>query len=225
MDKSEFVDANFITTSPDVLNFLPKNVINHYIPNPSDPSFETLRNYNHKCSNDVFFALSHGVHRGNLKSRTNDDREFFIKQLRNHSKNIKFDIFGIDKIQPIWADQYFKAISNSKMGLNLSRGSPIKYYSSDRITQITGNGLVTLIDEKTGYRDFFNDNEMIFYNNVSDLSEKILKISRDEKLRKKIGKNGKLKYLKYFNSNLVAEYIINKTFEINNNKTYLWHNK
>ena len=35
--------------------------------------------------------------------------------------------------------------------LNLSRGAPIKYYSSDRITQIAGNGLVTLIDEKTGF--------------------------------------------------------------------------
>ena len=57
----------------------------------------------------------------------------------------------MDNIQPIWADQYFKNISNSKMGLNLSRGTPIKYYSSDRITQIIGNGLVTLIDEKTGY--------------------------------------------------------------------------
>ena len=60
----------------------------------------------------------------------------------------------MNNVQPIWADQYFKTISNSKMGLNLSRGSPIKYYSSDRITQITGNGLVTLIDKKTGYRDF-----------------------------------------------------------------------
>ena len=27
------------------------------------------------------------------------------------------------------------------MGLNLSRGEAIKYYSSDRITQIVGNGL------------------------------------------------------------------------------------
>ena len=35
------------------------------------------------------------------------------------------------------------------MGLNLSRGDAIKYYSSDRITQIVGNGLVCLIDEKT----------------------------------------------------------------------------
>jgi len=111
------------------------------------------------------------------------------------------------------------------MGLNLSRGSPIKYYSSDRITQIIGNGLVTLIDVKTGYRDFFNDKEMIFYNNLSDLSEKILKISRDEKLRKSIARNGKKKYCKYFNSNIVADFIVNKTLDINKKKKYLWHNE
>ena len=220
LHKSNFVDANFITTSTDVLSFLPKNVKNYFIPNPSDPSFETLDNFNHDCSNDVFFALSHGVHRGSLKSRTSDDRESFIKKLIHKSKDVKFDIFGINNVQPIWADQYFKTISNSKMGLNLSRGHPIKYYSSDRITQITGNGLVTLIDERTGYRDFFDDREMVFYNNISDLSEKICKLSRDEKLRKSIGKKGKDKYLKYFNSNLVAEFIINKTFEMNNNKKF-----
>ena len=108
------------------------------------------------------------------------------------------------------------------MGLNLSRGDAIKYYSSDRITQIVGNGLVCLIDEKTQYRDFFSDNEMVFYRNVSDLSEKILKISRDDKKRRSIAKNGKEKYMKYFNSDLVAEYIINKTMNINNKKTFLW---
>ena len=223
LDKSEFIDSNFLTTSPDVLNFLSKKVRNFFIPNPADFSFETLNNFSHECSNDVFFALSHGVHRGNLKMRTTDDREKFLKKLIDITKNVKFDIFGIDNVQPIWADQYFKTISNSKMGLNLSRGSPIKYYSSDRITQITGNGLVTLIDEKTGYRDFFNNNEMVFYKNISDLSEKILKISKDDKLRKKIAKNGKKKYLKHFNSNNVANFIINKTFELKSKQKYLWH--
>ena len=29
--------------------------------------------------------------------------------------------------------------------------------------------------------------------------------------------------MKYFNSNLVAEFIINKTLEINSNKNYLWN--
>ncbi len=223
LDKSEHIEANFLTTSPDVLSFLSKKNKNYFIPNPADPSFETLKNYNKDCNMDVFFALSHGVHRGILKSGKYDDRASFINKLMNITKNVKFDIYGLNKIQPIWADHYFKTISNSKMGLNLSRGEPIKYYSSDRLTQIIGNGLVTLIDEKTHYKDFFNDNEMIFYKNVSDLSEKILKISKDEKLRKKIGKKGKDKYLRYFNSKNVAEFIINKTLDIDNKRKYLWH--
>ena len=155
LDKIDVVDSSFLTTCPDVLNFL-KNKKSFFIPNPSDSSFEILNNFKNPCNVDVFFALSHGVHRGQLKSRSTDDREKFIKSLINKCKNIRFDIFGMDNIQPIWADQYFKNISNSKMGLNLSRGTPIKYYSSDRITQIIGNGLVTLIDEKTCYNDFFD---------------------------------------------------------------------
>ena len=47
------------------------------------------------------------------------------------------------------------------MGLNLSRGKAIKYYSSDRITQIIGNGLVCLIDEKTKYNNFFDQDEIL----------------------------------------------------------------
>ena len=223
LDKSDFMEANFLTTSPDILNFLSKKTRNYFIPNPSDSSFETLKNYNKNCNMDVFFALSHGVHRGILKYGKYDDRASFVKKLIEKTKNVKFDIYGIDRVQPIWADHYFKTISNSKMGLNLSRGEPIKYYSSDRITQIIGNGLVTLIDEKTGYQDFFNNKEMVFYKNLDDLSEKILKISQDEKLRKKIGKRGRDKYLKYFNSTLVAEFILSKTFDIKNKNKFLWN--
>ena len=223
LDKNKFIDTNFLTTSPEALDFLPNNSNNFYIPNPSDPSFEVLENFKKNCNMDVFFALSHGVHRGILKTGKYDERALFIEKLMQITQNIKFDIYGLKKVQPIWADHYFKTISNSKMGLNLSRGEPIKYYSSDRITQIIGNGLVTLIDEKTGYQDFFEDDEMVFYKNVNDLSEKIQRIAKDEKLRKNIGRKGKLKYLKYFNSTLVAEFIINKTLQLNNKKKYLWY--
>ena len=224
LDKIELMDTSFMTTSPSVLNFLPNKEKNFFIPNPSDASFETLNNFNNPCSVDVFFALSHGVHRGILKTGKTDDRVNFLKKLQNKTLDVKFDIYGIDKVQPIWADHYFKTIANAKMGLNLSRGEAIKYYSSDRITQIVGNGLVCLIDEKTKYRDFFNNSEMVFYKNENDLSEKILKISRDEKLRKSIGKNGKLKYMKYFNSTEVADFIIGKTLDIKSNKKFFWHN-
>ena len=223
LNKINSVDATFLTTSPSALNFIPKDKC-FYIPNPADKSFETLNNFHKSCNVDVFFALSHGVHRGVLKSGKTDDRVNFVNKLINFTPNAKFDVYGINNIQPIWADHYFKTIANAKMGLNLSRGDAIKYYSSDRITQIVGNGLVCLIDEKTQYRDFFNDKEMVFYKNINDLSEKIIKIANDEKLRKVLGKNGKEKYMKYFNSTLVAEFIINKTLGINNEKKFLWNN-
>ena len=221
LDKASIVDSTFLTTSPDVLNFL-KNENSFYIPNPSDKSFEILNNFNKSCNVDVFFALSHGVHRGVLKKGKIDDRINFLNKLTKNTPNVKFDLYGINKVQPIWADHYFKTVSNAKMGLNLSRGDAIKYYSSDRITQIVGNGLACLIDEKTQYRNFFNDKEMIFYKNISDLSEKILKVSNDEKMRKNIAKKWKEKYMKYFNSNIVAKYIIEKTLGLNVKKKNLW---
>ncbi len=222
LDKVSSVDATFVTTCPSVLNFLKKQHNSFYIPNPSDKSFETLNNFKKSCSVDVFFALSHGVHRGVLKTGKLDDRAIFINRLLKRTPDTKFDIYGLNKVQPIWADHYFKTISNAKMGLNLSRGETIKYYSSDRITQIVGNGLACLIDEKTQYRDFFSDNEMVFYKNIDDLSEKILKISRDDKMRRSIAKKGKEKYMKYFNSDIVAEYIINKSMNIKSKKKLIW---
>ena len=147
-----------------------------------------------------------------------------IKKLKKQTPNIKYDLYGMVENQPIWADNFINKISKSKMGLNLSRGEAIKYYSSDRITQIVGNGLVCLIDQKTDYQNFFDKNEMVFYKSVSDLSEKVIKISSDDNLRKKIARNGKSKYMKYFNSTLVAEFIINKTLGINDKKKFFWHN-
>ena len=227
LDKIEFTDANFITTSPDVLKFLPKNRKCLFMPNPTDPSFEVLNNFkNDNCSMDVFFALSHGVHRGILKRGKHDERADFVNRLVEVTPNVKFDLYGINNVQPIWADSFLKSISNAKMGVNLSRGNPIKYYSSDRITQLIGNGLLTFIHKDTHYNNFFDSDEVVFYSDLSSLSEKIQKYSRDDFLRKKIAKKGKLKYMKYFNSTIVADFIIKNTFGFNYEKNkYLWENK
>ena len=126
-------------------------------------------------------------------------------------------MFGI---QPVWGDEFLKRLSNSKMAINLSRGKPIKYYSSDRIAQLMGNGLLTFIDKKTEYSDFFDDDEMIFYNNFEDLLDKINRFVKDDKSWRKIAKKGHQKYHKFFNSTLVAKYIINKTLGIKSK--YYW---
>ena len=109
------------------------------------------------------------------------------------------------------------------MGLNLSRGKPIKYYSSDRIAQLIGNGLLTFIDKKTKLGDFFSNKEIVFYKNIDDLSYKLNKFKKDKIKRISIAKNGKNFYFKYFNSKLVAEFIINKTLDNKiNTKKFIW---
>ena len=220
-DKSDICDLNFLTTAPSAIDFKLKNIF--FIPNPCDESFEILKNYDNDCQLDLFFAMSHGVHRGHLKAGKKDPRETFINRLMKMNLNISFDLYGMKNRQPVWGDEFLNKISNSKMGLNLSRGDPVKYYSSDRLTQLLGNGLLTFIDKKTNYDHFFTSKEMIFYNNLSDLSEKIQKYKKNNKERKTIARNGKMKYFKYFNSKIVSQYIINKTFEFKVTKNF-WEN-
>ena len=220
LDKIDAMDATFATTNPNSLDFKIKN--SYFMPNPCDKSLDYLKNFNHKPMNDIFYAISHGVHRGVLRTGKKDEREVFISKLKKKSKDIIFDTYGMFGKQPVWGNNFLNELANSKMGLNLSRGKPIKYYSSDRIAQLMGNGLLTFIDSRTCYNDFFRNDEMIFYNNLDDLSEKIHKYKKDDKLRRKIAKNGNLKYHKHFNSTLVAKYIIDRS--ININSKFYWDN-
>ena len=61
LDKIEHLDASFVTTSPSVLNFLPKNNNNFYIPNPSDDSFETLNNSLNKSNQTTLVLRKHDI--------------------------------------------------------------------------------------------------------------------------------------------------------------------
>ena len=98
------------------------------------------------------------------------------------------------------------------MGLNLSRGKPTKYYSSNRIASIIGNGLLTFIDNKVRMNDFFSKDEIIFYDNILDLADKIKFYAKKDTLRKKIARKGRYKYFKLFNETRISKYIVDISF-------------
>ena len=219
LDKIKIMDASFCTTDPKSLNLGTKTF---FMPNPVDESFEKLKNFNRTdFNNDVFFAMSHGVHRGKLKKGKFDDRENFINKILLKSPDVRFDLYGMNNRQPIWADDFINAISQSKIGLNLSQGIAAKYYSSDRFAQLIGNGLLLMIDKNTKFDHFFKNDEIIMYKNLNDLTEQIQKFTHDDKLRKKIAKKGYKKYFKYFNSTIIADFIIKKTLDIKH-KNFYW---
>ena len=219
----DYIDNFFITTEKNNVDAsIQKNKLN-YIPIPCSKFTENLNLStvtNHMY--DIFFAVSHGVNRGTLKKNKVDVRDGFVRNLLNKSININFNFFGFNNIQPIWGDKFDYEISKCRFGLNLSRGQPIKYYSSNRIASYVANGLPTLIDEKIQFNDFFTSNEMIFYKDVEDLFDKVNFYKKNERLRAKVGMNGKKKYFKIFNNRIVGDYILSKTLGIKPSYTYVW---
>ncbi len=205
---SNVVDHNFITTHPSVIkNKVNTNNFNFFFV-PVDKNIERFDVFNMRPKKDLFYAMSHGVNRAILKEGVEDERITFLDKLVKKIPDIRYDFYGFSNKQPIWGNDFNNALINSKMGLNLSRGKPTKYYSSNRIASIMGNGLLTFIDEKVQMSDFFNKNEIIFYKNIADLADKVIFYSKNDKLRKKIANNGKKKYFKIFNETKITKFFI-----------------
>ena len=221
LSKSQFCDINFITTDPSVLEFVDLDKT-FYIPNIVDSSIDYLKNFNYSdlpC--DVFYALSHGQHRGVLKSKYTDERENFFKYIK--SKLSKTLFFGLDGALPVWGNDFFDALSKCKMGINYSRGKAIKYYSSDRIASIMGNGLMCFLQKKYSFEDFFiPDKEAVFFDTSNELVSKIKFYSKNNNLRKKIAKKGCEKYHSLFNSTLVTKYMLSKILGTKISEKKVW---
>ena len=215
----KFLDNFFISTHPDDVSQKNKSIRYHFLPTPVDKNIEKLNIYKqNEYTHDVFFAMSHGVNRGTIKSGKNDEREIFVNELINLNKNLKFDIYGYNDRNPVWSESFYSAIARSSMAVNINRGKPKKYSSSNRIGSLIGNGLLTFIDYKKKFNHFFNKKEIIFYHNKNDLSDKLNFYKKNENERRLIAKNGQKKYFKLFNEIEVAKYIVNESLGNNNFK-------
>lgn len=219
LNKYQVCDFSFLTTCPSQLDFVDEKKT-FFIPNPIDPTIETLNIFENKqFKKDLFIAISHGQHRGILKSGYEDDRIDVINKI---NKNIELNLFGAFNKNPVWGTEFFNELNICKMGLNISRGKPIKYYSSDRIAALLGNGILTFIHSDYNYQDFLSADEIIFYENIEDLNDKLLYYKKNDKERQQISRNGKVKSNEIFNNKIVAEFILSKITEKTVSKTYNW---
>ena len=206
---SDIVDHNFITTHPSVLKNQNINIKNiHFLFIPVDKNIECFDVSKKRPIKDLFYAMSHGVNRATLKKGKNDSRIHFLNNLIKRLENVDYDFYGFQNKEPIWGNDFYKALINSKMGLNLSRGLATKHYSSNRIASLMGNGLLTFVDKKTQLNDMFSNNEIVMYENINDLTNKINFYKKNDNLRSKIAAAGRKKYFKLFNELRTTKYII-----------------
>ena len=218
----DLIDQYFITTSPDIIKSkISKDKLN-YLPIPVDPNIEKGHFYNHQKEKDLFFALSNGVNYGKLKEKSFDERINFINELLNKPFDLKFHILGLYNEQPRWNYEFENELKIAKTALNLSRGGPNKYSSSNRIASLMGNGVLPFIHEDVKYQDFFDNDEIILYKDSSDLINKLINIKDNKKEIIARSKKAKKSYFNYFNNKIIADYLIFRIFNYKNKYKYCW---
>ena len=219
---NDLIDNYFITTAPEIIKTKIKKTKINFLPIPVDPNIESGQFYEINKEKDLFFALSHGVNYGKLKKNTFDERSKFIDKLISISKNkINFNILGLYNEEPKWNYNFLNELMICKTALNLSRGGPSKYCSSNRIATLMGNGVLPFIHKDVKYQDFFDNDEIETYSTINDLTEKLIKIKDQNSLTKR-SRNAKKRYFQLFECNIVSDSIINKIFGIKKNFKYYW---
>jgi len=199
--KCKSLDSFFITTAGEsILEFKREGLQISFMPNPSDKAIDRYKCFENAAPKfDCFFA-------GSGEMRIN-----FVNELESNLPNIKFN--NLTKKGLVYGQQYFDELTQCRMGLNIPQFEEDEYqpylYSSDRIAQYFGNGLLTFLHEKTGYKSFLKPNEdAIYYSSKSDLAEKIHEYKLNDNLAKKIAESGWKKYHMLYASENISQYVV-----------------
>ena len=216
--RCEVVDSIFITTGGDALkDFLrPKNTVS-FMPNPCDPAVESHDNSDAtEFAWDVLFC---GI------GKSDDPRVAQVAGLKAALSDMRFGVFGMHGNPPLWGVAYDQALANSKMALNLNRYEGDYLYSSARISQLMGNGILTFMHTSSGYQRFFKESEAVFFSNDTELQQQLRAFQNDDDARKAIAGQGRQVYQSEFSGQRVAQFIIETTFNLPYSTDYCWQDQ
>jgi Glycosyl transferases group 1 len=230
-----YVDTSFITTGGEVLRRY--DTAQHrafYIPNPIDPALETHRMHAHTSTPyDVFYAVRATTTTG---SQEGNDRLTIPRYLRDSMPDLRCHFHGFDGVPELFGAAFYEAIGQCWAGLNLShkcttKGERIEatpqekhLYSSDRLSQYLGCGLLTFSERGFGQERLFSEEEMVFFASKEELAEKLDYYRTHPELRQRIAENGWRKAHSQLNTTLVAHYIVEEAMQWPHSSAYYWVN-
>ncbi len=210
------VDALFITTGgPRLREFCTGRNVVAYLPNPVDPAVEDQDNSQKTVfDRDLVFC---GV------GESTDARYALIDQVRTSLPSaIRFECFGLRGQPAVWGAAYDATLAGSRMGLNLNRMEGWPLYSSDRIAQLMGNGLLTFVCDQGGLRRFFRDEHVAFFTDRDALARRIVEFSADDARRQAVAAAGRAFYHEHFSGQRVMRFLEETTLGLPYSQDYLW---
>jgi hypothetical protein len=200
----EAADFGFATTAGRSLAGTAKRCPVAFIPNLVDTSIDNAGAFAHQDkTSDVFCCC------GNTGPA---DRWRLIDELRRQRPGLRYVLHGRDKRNQISGEIYFKAMQTTKIGLNVNQLEG-DLYSSDRMAQYLGNGLLLASYRRSGFSRCFDDGEMIFFDDVVELGEKIERAACDDVLWRSMAERGHRKAVALMSGLRVTDFIMRMTFE------------
>jgi hypothetical protein len=209
--KLDLVDHTFVTTAGEELAKLGRD--GHpvaYMPNPVDPSIERSRAFDfprEALHADIFFASSTGAaprHHCGIETTADATARLITEGV----PGIRTDFPGLGETPLKYGTAYEGVLESTAMALNLSRRNDTYLYSSDRIAQLMGSGLLTFIDRATGFDLFFREDEAGFYGTEAELVDKIRFYYQHDNVRREVASAGWARYHRLFDSSRVARFML-----------------
>lgn len=220
--KIDLVDYTIITTAEKRLlqQFDSKKHKVGFMPNPTDKSIETGRAFEIENPKwDLVFPASPKSMR-EFAGKVIQTKELVaqISQKIDMNKVLFSRVIGASLI----GDEYQKAFSNAAMGLCINRSNHDYLYSSDRMAHLMGNGVLAIIDKRSGFGDLFSKDELVLFDSEDDFYAKIDYYRKNPQERMAVAEKGWKKYHELFNEKLIARYITDLMFDEFDAKNYPW---
>jgi hypothetical protein len=218
------VDLTLVTTAgPSLAKLRRPGVRVGFMPNPVDLSIERGRMDEVEAPPfDLFYACGHPDRPRRVICGQAWNMEAFMRDVAARQPGIRMLTPGLFGQPRAIAAAYQEALEQAAMGLNISRRADDFLYSSDRLAQLTGNGLLAIIERATGYDRFFGDDEMGFFSSLEELAELLARYRADAQARMRVAAAGRRRYVELFNERRVAAYLIDAAFGETDEAAYPW---
>jgi len=214
-DRLSLLDVFFATTAGDQLeSFHQKGCRTAFIPNLVHSAIEKYRAFESADYDyDIVFIGT---------DRKDPERRETLREIEAKlGKELRLGIFGSLNRPGIYGHKKEHLLSHSKAALNLTRlPEPMKWYSSDRIASLMGNGLLTCTRAEADLHEIYGKDSMVYYKDTEDLIDQVANALESEKW-KELAENGWQLMHKRFNSKKITAFMAEYVMDINHPQLFV----